>query len=45
MNVDILTDLNISNFIRLHETKGAMITLAVSDRDSPENCCLMIICI
>lgn len=34
MNVDILTDLNISNFIRLHETKGAMITLAVSDRDS-----------
>lgn len=34
MNVDILTDLNISNFIRLHETKGAMITLAVSDRES-----------
>jgi len=34
MNVDILTDLNITNFIRLHETKGAMITLAVSDRDS-----------
>ncbi|RZJ39173.1 MAG: nucleotidyltransferase family protein [Chryseobacterium sp.] len=34
MNVDILTDLNITNFVRLHETKGAMITLAVSDRDS-----------
>ncbi|WP_379968223.1 NDP-sugar synthase [Epilithonimonas sp. UC225_85] len=34
MNVDILTDLNISNFIKLHETKGAMITLAVSDRES-----------
>jgi len=34
MNVDILTDLNITNFVKLHETKGAMITLAVSDRDS-----------
>ena len=34
MNVDILTDLNITNFVRLHETKGAMITLAVSDRES-----------
>ncbi|MCG2794187.1 MAG: NTP transferase domain-containing protein [Weeksellaceae bacterium] len=34
MNVDILTDLNISNFIRLHEAKAAMITLAVSDRES-----------
>lgn len=34
MNVDILTDLNISNFVRLHETKGAMVTLAVSDRES-----------
>ncbi|RRQ47169.1 NDP-sugar synthase [Chryseobacterium sp. SC28] len=33
-NVDILTDLNISNFVRLHETKGAMVTLAVSDRES-----------
>ena len=34
MNVDILTDLNITNFINIHELKGGMITLAVSDRDS-----------
>ena len=34
MNVDILTDLNISNFINIHELKGGMVTLAVSDRDS-----------
>jgi len=34
MNVDILTDLNIDNFIKLHEIKGGMITLAVSDRES-----------
>ncbi|SHK31991.1 nucleotidyltransferase family protein [Epilithonimonas mollis] len=34
MNVDILTDLNISNFIKIHELKGGMVTLAVSDRDS-----------
>ena len=34
MNVDILTDLNITNFIQLHEMKGAVITLAVSDRES-----------
>lgn len=34
MNVDILTDLNISNFIKIHELKGGMVTLAVSDRES-----------
>lgn len=34
MNVDILTDLNITNFINIHELKGGMVTLAVSDRDS-----------
>lgn len=34
MNVDILTDLNISNFVKHHHSKGRMITLAVSDRNS-----------
>ncbi|WP_312206283.1 nucleotidyltransferase family protein [Epilithonimonas hominis] len=34
MNVDILTDLNITNLINIHELKGGMVTLAVSDRDS-----------
>lgn len=34
MNVNILTDLNITNFINIHELKGGMVTLAVSDRDS-----------
>mgnify|MGYP003603595922 FL=1 len=34
MNVDILTDLNITNFVKIHELKGAVITLAVSDRES-----------
>lgn len=34
MNVDILTDLNITNFINIHGLKGGMVTLAVSDRDS-----------
>lgn len=34
MNVDILTDLNISNFVKHHNSKGKMITLAVSDRNS-----------
>ena len=34
MNVDILTDLNITNFINIHELKGGMVTLAVSDRES-----------
>ena len=34
MNVDILTDLNITNFINIHELKGGRVTLAVSDRDS-----------
>lgn len=34
MNVDILTDLNITNFINIHELKGGMVTLSVSDRDS-----------
>ena len=34
MNVDILTDLNITNFINIHELKGGMVTLAVSARES-----------
>ncbi len=34
MNVDILTDLNITNFVKIHELKGGLVTLAVSDRDS-----------
>ena len=34
MNVDILTDLNITNLINIHELKGGMVTLAVSDRES-----------
>lgn len=34
MNVDILTDLNISNFIKAHQENNALITLAVSDRNS-----------
>lgn len=34
MNVDILTDLNISNFVKHHNSKGKIITLAVSDRNS-----------
>lgn len=34
MNVDILTDLNITNFVKHHLNKGRMITLAVSDRNS-----------
>jgi len=34
MNVDILTDLNISNFIKAHQENNAIISLAVSDRNS-----------
>ena len=34
MNVDILTDLNITNFIRHHQAKDKLVTLAVSDRES-----------
>lgn len=34
MNVDILTDLNISNFIEAHQKNNAFISLAVSDRNS-----------
>ncbi len=34
MNVDILTDLNLTNFIQAHQKNNALITLAVSDRNS-----------
>jgi len=34
MNVDILTDLNLSDFIQAHQENKALVTLAVSDRVS-----------
>ena len=34
MNVDILTDLNLADFIQSHQQNKALISLAVSDRDS-----------
>ncbi|MDR2207101.1 MAG: nucleotidyltransferase family protein [Flavobacteriaceae bacterium] len=34
MNVDILTDLNISDFVKFHKEKRDFATLAVSDRNS-----------
>jgi N-acetyl-alpha-D-muramate 1-phosphate uridylyltransferase len=34
MNVDILTDLNLSAFIKAHQENNALVTLAVSDRNS-----------
>ncbi|MGV0927322.1 MULTISPECIES: nucleotidyltransferase family protein [unclassified Empedobacter] len=34
MNVDILTDLNLANFIKAHQENKALVTLAVSDRNS-----------
>ena len=34
MNVDILTDLNITEFITAHQENNALVTLAVSDRNS-----------
>jgi N-acetyl-alpha-D-muramate 1-phosphate uridylyltransferase len=34
LNVDILTDLNIADFIKAHHENKALVTLAVSDRDS-----------
>src|SRR5690606_3274161 len=34
MNVDILTDLNISELIKFHSENQPLVTLAVSDRDS-----------
>lgn len=34
MNVDILTDLNISNFIKAHQENNAIVSLAVSNRNS-----------
>lgn len=34
MNVDILTDLNLTEFIAAHQQNDAMVTLAVTDRDS-----------
>lgn len=34
MNVDILTDLNLSDFIVSHQQNNAMVTLAVTDRSS-----------
>ena len=34
MNVDILTDLNITAFIKAHQKNEALVTLAVSDRNS-----------
>ncbi len=34
MNVDILTDLNVEDFIKAHQQNKALVTLAVSDRAS-----------
>lgn len=34
MNVDILTDLNLTDFIKAHQENNALVTLAVSDRNS-----------
>lgn len=34
MNVDILTDLNLTDFIKVHQENKALVTLAVSDRNS-----------
>lgn len=34
MNVDILTNLNISEFIKFHKKEDALVSLAVSDRES-----------
>lgn len=34
MNVDILTDLNLTDFIKAHQENKALVTLAVSDRNS-----------
>ncbi|GGF01856.1 mannose-1-phosphate guanylyltransferase [Chishuiella changwenlii] len=34
MNVDILTDLNLSHFIKAHQEENAIVSLAVSDRNS-----------
>ncbi len=34
MNVDILTDLNLADFIKAHQKNKALVTLAVSDRNS-----------
>lgn len=34
MNVDILTDLNLAEFIKAHRENKALVTLAVSDRNS-----------
>ncbi|MFV0182585.1 nucleotidyltransferase family protein [Empedobacter falsenii] len=34
MNVDILTDLYLTNFIKAHQENKALVTLAVSDRNS-----------
>ena len=34
MNVDILTDLNLAEFIKAHQENKAIVSLAVSDRDS-----------
>lgn len=34
MNVDILTDLNITDFIAAHQQNNALVSLAVSDRNS-----------
>lgn len=34
LNVDILTDLDLSAMIRFHQNKGALITLAVTDRNT-----------
>ncbi len=34
MNVDILTDLNLADFIKAHQANKSLVTLAVSDRNS-----------
>lgn len=42
MNVDILTDLNINEFINFHKEHDDFVTLAVSDRESSRKLLLMI---
>ena len=42
MNVDILTDLNITEFINFHKEHDDFVTLAVSDRESSRKLLLMI---
>ncbi len=41
MNVDILTDLNVAEFIKFHKENNNFVSLAVSDRDSSRKLLLM----